>query len=288
MMARLLGGFLLISFFGLFNGYMFDSQAAQHVRARLISEVESVQPGGPFVVGLLLEVEKGWHTYWKNPGDSGMPARIEWDLPDCFLVSETQWPYPERFEMADLVSYGYEGEVVLLTKFEAPPTLIPGSKIEISAHLEYLVCKDECVSGQEDLSLVLPVKDQNPKKEIRWASLFDRTRKNLPQFFEEWKINASLDNKVIFIHILPPVSFIRQIRDILFFPEQEGIIQYAEPQLIKKVRQGYMIEIKRSKISAAVPSRLQGVLYSPSGWDEAGQIKALRVDVPWIALEKSL
>jgi thiol:disulfide interchange protein DsbD len=126
-----------------------------------------------------------------------MPIRVEWKLPEGFVIEKIQWPCPERFETADLVNYGYEGEVVLLTAFEVPPTLKPGSKVTFFAHVEWLVCKEECVPGSEDLSLELSVRDRNSKKETRWASLFDRTRENLPQFFEDWKIDAAFDKENI-------------------------------------------------------------------------------------------
>jgi DsbC/DsbD-like thiol-disulfide interchange protein len=230
-------------------------------------------------------MEKGWHTYWKNPGDAGMPTRIEWDLPDGFVAEGTRWPCPERFEMSGLVSYGYEGQVVLLSDFRAPQALKPGAKVEIYAHAEWLVCKEECVAGQEDLSLELPVKDQSPRKEARWASLFDRTIKALPRFLDDWKISATWNEEKIAIRILPPASFDRKIRDIVFFPEQEGLIRYADPQVMTGEGLGFLIELRRSTVSAAVPSHLRGVLYIPSGWDRRGKVKALQVDVPLVAQE---
>jgi DsbC/DsbD-like thiol-disulfide interchange protein len=278
-------GFLLICSISLLGWHLFDSRSAQHVHAELTSDADSVRPGNPFVLGLRLEMERGWHTYWKNPGDSGMPTQIDWDVPEGVVAGETRWPYPEKLEMSGLVSYGYEGEVVLLTEFQTRPTLKPGSKIEITAHVEWLVCKEECIPGRDDLSIELPVRVQRPKRDGRWASLFDRTRKNLPRSLDDWKIDATWAEEMIDIHIQPPASFGRKIKDILFFPEQEGIIQYAEPQLLTKVKNAYVIELKRSQVSAALPSRLRGVLVAPSGWDSAGQVKALHVDVPLKALE---
>ncbi len=283
--SRFRKGCLLFCCFGPFSGTVFNFVPGQHVQARLISEVESVQPGGSFAVGLWLKMEEGWHTYWQNPGDSGMPTQIVWDLPEGFVAGETRWPYPEKLEMSGLVSYGYEGEVMLLTEFRTPPTLKPGARIELFARAEWLVCKEECLPGRADLSLELPVRDQRPKREAQWASLFDRTRKNFPRFLEDWKISATLAQEKIDIHILPSKAFEREIEDILFFPEQEGIIQYAEPQSLTKVQKALVIELKRSKVSAVLPSRLRGVLYTPLGWDSKGRFKALQVDVPLEALE---
>ena len=74
----------------------------------LVSEHASVQPGRPFQVGLRMKLKRGWHTYWKQPGDAGMPLRIEWTLPSEFRPGPIEWPAPERIPTSRLLSYGYE------------------------------------------------------------------------------------------------------------------------------------------------------------------------------------
>ncbi|NIP43185.1 MAG: thiol:disulfide interchange protein, partial [candidate division Zixibacteria bacterium] len=78
-----------------------------HLRAELVSEVESIKPGEPFWVALHFIMDEHWHVYWQNPGDAGLPPRIEWELPAGFRAGETQWPYPERFDVPPLTSFGY-------------------------------------------------------------------------------------------------------------------------------------------------------------------------------------
>src|SRR6056297_1012754 len=80
-----------------------------HVVVELVSEVEAVTPGQPFRVGLSLRHAPDWHTYWRNPGDSGLETRIDWTLPDGFAAGEIQWPYPERHVIEHLVNFGYSG-----------------------------------------------------------------------------------------------------------------------------------------------------------------------------------
>ena len=71
-----------------------------------------MEPGSQLCVALALTMEEGWHIYWKNPGDSGLPTSIQWNLPEGFSVEETKWPYPQRFETSGIVSFGYAGELV--------------------------------------------------------------------------------------------------------------------------------------------------------------------------------
>jgi hypothetical protein len=86
--------------------------AGRHVRASLVAEADAAQPGRSLLVGFRLEMEPGWHTYWRNPGDSGLPTKVRWELPEGFSAGELQWPRPIRFATGPLVSYGYEHEVL--------------------------------------------------------------------------------------------------------------------------------------------------------------------------------
>jgi len=119
------------------------------VKAYLVSEVLSIKPGQKFSVGLLLVIDKGWHTYWKNPGDSGLPTKIEWDLPDGFVPGDIQWPYPQRFELPELVNFGYEGEVFLITEIVAPKTLVSGSRVKVATSVDWLAGKEVSIKTSQ-------------------------------------------------------------------------------------------------------------------------------------------
>ena len=97
-----------------------------HVEARLIAENQSIQPGHPFWIAVHLTIDKGWHVYWENAGDSGLPVKATWNLPDHFNAGPLQWPYPEKIQEPPLVGYGYHDEVFLLTKIDLPSGLTTG------------------------------------------------------------------------------------------------------------------------------------------------------------------
>src|SRR5687767_525917 len=127
----------------------------ERVEAQLIAERESVQPGKPMPVGLKLRMAPHWHTYWKNPGDSGLPTRIDWVLPEGWKAGAIQWPYPKPLPVGPLVNYGYEDEVVLLVELTPPANATRTANIK--ARAEWLVCKDVCIPEKGELDLALPV-----------------------------------------------------------------------------------------------------------------------------------
>lgn len=262
------------------TGLLAEAQQSDYVKAQLISEIQSIQPGQPFYVALRLEMNKHWHTYWKNPGDSGLPTEIKWNLPEGFVPGDIQWPIPQKFETPTAVSFGYEGEVFLITKIAAPEEIRSGSNVKLAASVEWVVCNDSCIPGHSDLTIEMAVKDEEPKKNSKWADQFRKTRKNLPKTFSDWKINASKNKNQILIQITPPSWFKRELKNITFFPEQIGIIKYSASQNLKRSEDGYIIEIQRSNLSTKIPAQLKGLLFSQKGWSKSGQERVLFIDVP--------
>lgn len=269
--------FIFVYVFTVFSG---EPQHSEHVKARLISEEKSIRPGKPFCVALWLKMDKNWHTYWKNSGDSGLPTRIEWNLPDGFVPGVIQWPYPKRFKESELVSFGYEGEVFLITQIEAPKAIKSGTKAKISASADWLVCKESCIPGHVDLVIKMPVKNKRPKIDRRWVNHFRETRKKLPRTSSEWKIKTTVDKNQIFIHIYTPSEFKGELKNLTFFPEHAGIINYSGSQNLKRSQDEYILGIPRSKLSTKLPARLKGVLLSPESWGSSREERALHIDVP--------
>lgn len=97
-------------------------QQEAHVEAKLISSMSAIAPGEEWVVGIKLVHDEHWHTYWKYPG-TGLATNVEWELPDGFTAGPLEWPTPMRFEFAGAVGYGYESEVVLITRIQTPDDL---------------------------------------------------------------------------------------------------------------------------------------------------------------------
>ncbi|HNI86392.1 MAG TPA: protein-disulfide reductase DsbD family protein, partial [Ottowia sp.] len=82
--------------------------STEQVRAELVAHApQGVLPGQPLWLGLALEHQPHWHTYWKNPGDSGLPTTLAWTLPAGFKAGEIDWPTPSRLPIGPLMNHGY-------------------------------------------------------------------------------------------------------------------------------------------------------------------------------------
>ncbi len=131
---------------------------APHARVSLLADVRGVLPGQPFTLGVQFELDRGWHVYWQNPGDSGQAPRIDWRLPAGFTAGAIEWPYPQQVSAPPVVTYGYE-DAVLLPVAVTPPANVTGTA-SLRGTLRYLVCKDLCLPEQAELKLDLPVLDR--------------------------------------------------------------------------------------------------------------------------------
>src|SRR6266496_1429111 len=107
----------------------------QHVEAELVAARTALVPGEPLTVALRLAIDKGWHTYWRNPGDSGLPTTLAWKLPPGVLAGPIEWPTPKALPAGPLVNYGYEGEVLHLVELTTDRTVAPGGRDRKSTRL---------------------------------------------------------------------------------------------------------------------------------------------------------
>src|SRR5256714_1896564 len=109
-----------------------------HVEAELVAEQSALIPGRPNTVALRLVMERGWHTYWQNAGDSGLPTTLAWKLPDGLKAGPIQWPAPRALPGGPLVNYGYEGGGPLLSDIDTVPEFLSGKTVTLSARADWL------------------------------------------------------------------------------------------------------------------------------------------------------
>ena len=148
------------------------------VRAELL--VYSPQGLASAWVGLQLQHQPGWHTYWKNPGDSGLPTQLHWTLPPGVRVGDMAWPTPKPLRVGDLVNYGYEGSVLL-----AVPLFVDASKAQLDSNANlklellasWLVCRTECIPQEGRFSLTVPT----AQPVTSHAQLFQNAQNRVPQ-----------------------------------------------------------------------------------------------------------
>lgn len=240
-----------------------------HSDAWLVSEVASIRPGQPFSVGLRLVMEEGWHSYWRNAGDSGIPTSLAWQLPDGFEAGEIQWPYPSRIERPPLVSYGYEREVLLLVEIRPPSDLAVGTTVTLAARADWLICEEPCYPATADVAVELPVRGDPPELDRRWADAFAAARARLPVAPQGWSIVARHVSSGYVLELSPPAGLEVSFPDNPFFAAAGGMIDHAEPQPVARSGDGFRIRLVASDFAPRRTDHLEGVLLARAPEAEA-------------------
>ncbi|MEL0081883.1 MAG: protein-disulfide reductase DsbD domain-containing protein, partial [Gammaproteobacteria bacterium] len=138
------------------KGALAAAVVTDHTEVELLAENSAVVPGEPFWIAYRLEAVPQWHTYWRNPGDSGLPSKIDWQLPPGWQIGELHWPYPELVSTPPFATHAYHGEVLLLAKV-TPPAELSADSVTLGGEAAWLVCKDLCLRETASLQLTLPV-----------------------------------------------------------------------------------------------------------------------------------
>lgn len=253
------------------EAYSSSPVSTGHAELRLISESPAVQPGVPIWLALNVKLSQGWHTYWLNPGDSGVAMEVEWKLPEGFSVGDIQWPYPALLPNPPLMDYGYEGEVTFLARLTVPESIlaVKRKKIPVVASVFMVVCRDICIPETANIELKLPVipatqvaNQQNP-----WSYAFETALNSLPQGVD-WGVGVTQSSDSFFLKL--PAN----IEQAHFFPFDEGITPYAAKQSIRD----HQLVIPRVQLNSVQLDRLQGVLvlHNPA----INKVEAFKVNTP--------
>ena len=237
-----------------------DRAATDEVQVRLISDSTQVAPGQTLLLALEQKIAPHWHTYWKNPGDSGQPTSIEWKLPQGATASDILWPAPKRFDVGPITNYGYEDRVVLLTEIRLPQGLTPGSIATIGAEATWLVCREECIPQQATLSLSLPV-GPTAKPSLEHSALA-AARAALPGP-APFAAAARLEGRDLILS-WPSTgaggASVREVRQALFLPEAWGRIQHAAKPQLDRDGQQWRLRMPVGDEPASAGKPLDGLL----------------------------
>jgi DsbC/DsbD-like thiol-disulfide interchange protein/cytochrome c biogenesis protein CcdA len=141
-----------------------------HVESRLVAQTLGAAPGSTLYVAIDQTLDRGWHTYWRNPGDAGEPATIAWTLPKGWRAGDLVWPAPERIPLGPIMNYGFGNELLLAAPIEVPANARPGTTAALKAHVDYLVCAQVCIPGSADLGLDVPIVAGAPSMTPQWGA----------------------------------------------------------------------------------------------------------------------
>jgi DsbC/DsbD-like thiol-disulfide interchange protein len=243
----------------------------QHARVELLALQSSLKPGSDLQLGVHFTLEKGWHIYWINPGDSGQPPSFKWQLPTGFTAGEIQWPRPERMQSSpEVTDYGYHDEALFMVPIH-PRQAINGEQLRglrFAVEVKWLVCREVCIPEHADLELSLP--SDAMKGDLATAKLFSDAKKRLSMSMPPgWRVTAESRKNNFLLTLTPGKPITRAI----FFPLDPGQIDNPAPQALQPMPSGAKITLKKSDLLLKPITILRGVLVIPGG-------PAYRIEAP--------
>jgi len=234
---------------------------ADHVRVELVIPEKQLSTTEENEAGLYFKLEPGWHIYWKNPGDAGLPPHIQWTLPKGLSAPPMQFPAPRRLPLGPLMDYGYEDEVLFPLKLRVANSVKAGTVI-LHAKVDWLVCRASCIPGNADLEVQRNVYVGPLNMKYSPPPLFKRFIDQLPK-----PLPASA--KPVFQPT--PTGFRLSVvtgkreTEATFFPEDQDILDNPAPQKLTPTANGLILDFKKDANLTANPAQLRGVLELSGG-----------------------
>ena len=255
-MARLLALFLTLILAGPVHAQ--SVVQTDNVRAELVADVAVLRPGEPFWVGLRQTIRPKWHTYWKNPGESGLPTEISWTLPPGAKADPIVWPAPTLFDISGVINYGFKDEAMLLVRITPPADL--AGPLKLAAEANWLVCEDVCIPEEGKFELTLPSAASATPAPPATRALFEQARRAIPTE-SPWPARYGVSKAgdptlVVEAKGLKPET----ISNVYFFPAEWGPVATMAKQNAVIDANGIRIPLKRGDAKAAMPATLMGTL----------------------------
>ena len=213
---------------------------ASDSRIEILTESISITPGDELLIGFKFTLNPGWHTYWENPGDAGEGASIKWNLPNDVSASEILWPGPQRIPVEPLMTFGYEDEVVLLTKiYTSEATIVP---LNLNALVSWYTCKEICIPQEAEVSIPIKLGNKTPSAS---KVILDQTLEEVPIQFEGTYRVQRLEDSYILQGQLENQD---QYDSIYFFPKDYGLTDYTKDQFYEINKDSFSLQIKAAEI----------------------------------------
>ena len=265
MLARLLTILLCLGILSSALSTAMASQSApvvsENITARLVADRATVSPGGTVTLAFAQEIREGWHTYWRNPGDSGAPASLAWELPDGVQISPAYWPAPEAIPYFGLMTYGHHDQFVLLQDLTVPESWPTGTAFPIHLTADWLVCAEICIPETGTFALDLPVELLETPADPAISTLIEEAKAALPRplpWSAAFTTVAAADDATLRLVAAIDID-LEHLSEARFFPYQPGLIdQVAEPAW-QLDEHGLVVELVLDR-SEALGQSLEGVL----------------------------
>jgi thiol:disulfide interchange protein DsbD len=255
-----------------------DPDATVAVTADLVVDADALVPGQPLTAAIRFVLAPGWHTYWRNPGDSGMAPDIRWQLPEGFAAGPIQWPAPVRIDGPEGVTFGYEKEVLLPVVLTPPASLATGTMATLSADVRYLVCRDACRAGRTKVSLTLPVRAHAAPSPDH--GLIQTWLARLPVAPTGVMLSASRTPADIMLRVHFRERVDTKALRASFFPAAGDLIDLQAPPKLYPTDDHLTLQFRAFAPDQKSPPRFTGVLQLEYPGRETPRIESLSVEIP--------
>lgn len=243
--ARLLALLAIAAFWSLTPSYAQTTASSPHATGTLLSERAAVTPGDTFQAALRLKLADGWHVYWRNPGDSGLPPSASWRSSPAVSAGEFRFPPPHAIPLEPLMNYGYEGEVVLPFELKISSDVPIGEQLSVGGTFDYLICADVCIPEAVDLSITLPVA-ASPSADQASSAVIAATLSQLPVSLTGRAAIERIEGGFRLGVADPGVALaIAAAANVRFFPNGPEIL-HAAPQPARFGPDGVSLELRSS------------------------------------------
>lgn len=244
------------------------------VEASLLSSHYTVAPGQTFQVALKTKLDDKWHTYWRNPGDSGEPVQITWTVTNTITTGDIIWPLPATIPTGPIINYGFEGAPLFPVNFTVSADAAIGSVIEIEAAVYYLVCYDVCIPEDGVLRIILQVAE-TPELNDRNAAAIAEAINKAPR---ELAVSAAMqaDGEALSLQFsgLPDGDF----SSAYFFPYDNTLLAHSDPQVVTVGDNGFQINTTASfGWNDGFPDPQPGVLAFDLNGERTGRIVTVAI-----------
>lgn len=216
------------------TAYPFEQEIPDPVKTKIITNTKNVKPGEKIKVAIYFKLDPGWHIYWKNPGDSGLPTKVKYTAPNGFDIKKTYYPVPKTFiREGNILDYGYEDELLLIADIYVPENNVL-NRFTINSEVNWVVCKEVCIIGTADFNLDYPITNKEYLEDEtifkKWESQVPKklSRDNLPfKYSVEKRFNA--ENKLSFMKI--SFNWNKEISELNIFPNTDRSIYLKDIEL---------------------------------------------------------
>ena len=248
------------------------------VQAKIIRTAYLADKDSSIQLGLLIQLAKDWHIYWKNPGDTGIPTTIEWKVPKDFKLLNKHWSIPKAFEFDGLVSYGYEDQVLFFAELQIPNNTSE-SEINLSVKIESLICKDVCIPFDTLINYQLDLrKSFMPDEYI--ADLFTKTTNELPVPVESNFITARNNSDKVYLRIDDSSNITFDKSNIFFLPYENGLFTNTMKQLIQIGKGFSELILEADQFRTKEPEEVYGLLIYDFTENNIKHTKAYEIKIP--------